>query len=106
VVISLQVVARSMHWSVRRPFAMDLRSARGAPAPPLVMVGYSAYLALTSTLTGVVFSITAQASTWQPAVMFAIPFVIAAVRRLLITSREWGQPDIRARVVATVAVRT
>lgn len=44
VVVSVQVVARTMSWSVRRPFAVDLRSARAAPAPPLSMASYSAYL--------------------------------------------------------------
>lgn len=105
IVISLQVVARSMHWSVRRPFAMDLRNARGTPAPPLVMVGYSAYLALSSTVTGLVFAATAHAPDWRWPVFFSIPFVLAAVRRLVITAGEWSTPEVRARVVATVAVR-
>ncbi|MBA2699393.1 MAG: hypothetical protein H0U61_11600 [Nocardioidaceae bacterium] len=105
VVVSLQVVARSMHWSVRRPFATDLESARATPAPPLVMVGYSAYLALTSTLTGMIFSTTAQADGPQWAILFAVPCLLAAVRRLLITSREWATPEARSRVIATVAAR-
>ncbi len=105
VVVSLQVVARSMHWSVRRPFAMDLTSARATPAPPLAMVGYSAHLALTSTLTGMVFSTTAQADGPRWALLLAVPFVLAAVRRLLITSREWATPEVHGRVIATVASR-
>ena len=46
-----------MRWSVRHPYAVDLRSARATPAPPVVMVGYSARLALTTTLTGLVFEV-------------------------------------------------
>ena len=104
-VVSLQVVARSMHWSVRRPFAMDLRSSRGTPAPPSAMVVYSAYLALTSTLTGMVFTITARASSPMWAAIAALPFLIAAVRRIVITAGDWSRPEVRSWVVATVAAR-
>src|SRR5262249_28544060 len=105
VVVTLQVVARSMQWSVRRPYAMDLRSARGTPAPPFAMLAYSSWLAFSSTMTGMVFAITSKTGdpTWP--VVLALPFVIAAVRRLLITTREWSQPEVRARVVATVSAR-
>ncbi|MFY9914858.1 MAG: hypothetical protein WAK18_09340 [Nocardioidaceae bacterium] len=105
VVVSLQVVARSMHWSVRRPFAMDLRSSRGTPAPPSAMVAYSSYLALTSTLTGMVFTLTARADDPRWAFVWALPFVIAAVRRLVITAGDWARPEVRSWVVATVAAR-
>ncbi len=104
-VVSLQVVARSMQWSVRHPYAVELRSARGTPAPPFVMLGYSAWLALTSTLTGVMFGVTAQASDPTWALILALPLLLAAVRRLVITARDWADPDIRARVVSTVAAR-
>lgn len=105
VVVSLQVVARSMTWSVRRPYAMDLRSARGTPAPPLAMVGYSAYLALTSTLTGLLFGLTAHASDGRPAVLVAVPLVLLALHRLVVTAREWSYPDVRSRVICTVSAR-
>jgi hypothetical protein len=105
VVVSLQVVARSMHWSVRRPFAMDLRSSRGTPAPPSAMVVYSAYLALTSTLTGMVFTVTARSSQPIWACLWAMPFAIAAVRRIVITAGDWSRPEVRSWVVATVAAR-
>src|SRR5690606_32717429 len=49
VVVVVQVVATAMSWSVRRPFAVNFRSARATPAPPSVMVGYSAKLALSTT---------------------------------------------------------
>ena len=52
VVVTLQVVAGSMRWSLRRPYAVDMRSARATPAPPLTMVGYSTRLALVTTFTG------------------------------------------------------
>lgn len=103
VVVSLQVAARSMQWSVRHPFAMDLKSARGTPAPPLAMAGYSAYLALTATLTGVVFAVAAQVGDPRWSLVLMVPFLLVAVRRLMITCREWTAPDLRARVVATVS---
>jgi len=105
VVVSLQVVARSMQWSVRRPYAMDLRSARGTPAPPFAMFTYSGWLAFSSTMTGLVFGLTARATDPSWAIVMAIPFVLAAVRRILISLREWNEPDRRARVVATVSAR-
>ena len=56
VVVTVQVVATSLRWSVRRPYAVDLRSSRATPAPPLVMVGYSTRLALSTTFTGLMFN--------------------------------------------------
>ena len=50
----------SMRWSIARPFAVDLRSARATPAPPVVMAGYSARLAVATTFTGLIFSGLAQ----------------------------------------------
>ena len=58
-VVVFQVVSASLRWSVNRPFAVDLRSARATPAPPLVMVGYSARLALSTTMVGIFFSVLA-----------------------------------------------
>ena len=94
-----------MHWSVRRPFAMDLKSSRGTPAPPSAMVLYSAYLALTSTLTGMVFTVTAQATSPIWAALWGLPFAIAAIRRIVLTAGEWARPEIRSWVVATVSAR-
>jgi hypothetical protein len=105
VVVSVQVVARSMQWSVRRPYAMDLRSARGTPAPPFAMLAYSSWLAMSSTVTGLVFGVASHADDPTLPLVLAMPFLIAAVRRILITAREWADPDIRARVVATVSAR-
>ena len=77
----------------------------GTPAPPLAMVTYSSYLALTSTLTGMVFAVAAQADDPRLSLVLAVPFLLAAVRRLAITRREWSTPDTRAYVVATVSTR-
>jgi hypothetical protein len=102
VVVTLQVVSTSLRWSVRRPFSVDLRSARATPAPPLVMVGYSSRLALTTTITGLFFGVVSHAS-WQWAVLLALPFLLFSAYRLVGTSESWANPETRSRVVATVA---
>ena len=101
-VVVMQVVSASMRWSVRRPFAVDLRSARATPAPPLVMVGYSARLALSTTLVGIFFSLMARLS-WEWSVLVAVPMVLFSTWRLVRTARGWAAPEARSRVVATVA---
>jgi hypothetical protein len=101
-VVVFQVVSASLRWSVRRPFSVDLRSARATPAPPLVMVGYSSRLALATTLVGMFFSVLARVP-WEWSVLIAVPFLLVSAARLVGTGRTWTQPDTRARVVATVA---
>jgi hypothetical protein len=102
VVVVLQVTSASLRWSVNRPFAVDLRSARATPAPPLVMVGYSARLALSTTMVGILFSVLARLS-WEWAVLMALPFVLISLYRLTRTSNAWVDPETRSRVIATVA---
>lgn len=103
VVATVQVAAASAKWSVREPYAVDLRSARATPAPPGVMVGYSAKLALTCTLTGMVFSALAQGSTWWLSLGFAAVFIAWSAVRMTRARSRWNDPVARARVVATVA---
>ena len=104
VVVTLQVVAVAMTWSSRRPFSVNLRSARATPAPPTVMVGYSAKLATTTTLTAMVFStvVTVGGPAWL-VVCFAVPFVVWSSVRWWRASRRWADPVQRAAVVTTVA---
>lgn len=102
-VVCLQVVTTSLGWSVRRPFAAELRSARATPAPPVVMVGYSARLALTTTVTGLLFSATSQATDWRLAVLVALPLLCWSGYRLAGTVAAWSEPQTRARVIAVVA---
>ena len=102
VVVVLQVVSASMRWSVRRPFAVDLRSSRATPAPPLVMVGYSSRLALSTTTVGIFFSVLAHFS-WEWSVLCAVPFAMFSAYRLVRTGSVWADPVVRSHVVATVA---
>lgn len=102
VVVVVQVVSASLRWSLRRPFPVDLRSSRATPAPPLVMVGYSARLALSTTLMGLFFALLSRGS-WEWPLLLALPLVLFSAWRLSITARRWSDPLTRARVVVTVA---
>jgi hypothetical protein len=103
VVVVLQVVAAAMRWSSRRPFAVDLRSARATPAPPVVMVGYSTKLAITTTLTSLIFSGLARIPHPELSILVALPFLVWSLVRLLHARDLWVDPFHRARVVTTVA---
>lgn len=102
-VVAAQVVRASMTWSVRRPFAVDLRSARATPAPPVVMVGYSARLALATTVTGMVFSGLAMLPDWRFTVLLALTMLLWSSYRLARTASAWTDPQVRAGIIATVA---
>jgi hypothetical protein len=101
-VVCLQVVDRGMRWSQARPFAVDLRSARATPAPPVVMAGYSARLAVATTLTGLLFSGLAQIGMVGLTVAVAAVLLIWSGVRLERTAVRWTDPVRRSRVVAVV----
>ncbi|MEJ7796248.1 MAG: hypothetical protein WKF50_11905 [Nocardioides sp.] len=103
VVVTVQVVGAGMRWSEQRPYSVDLRSARATPAPPVVMVGYSARLALCTTLTGLLFSALSQLSDPTVSLLVAVPCVAWSSARLLRSRRRWIDPVVRARVVTTVS---
>lgn len=103
IVVIVQVVGAAMRWSAQRPFSVDMRSARATPAPPVVMVGYSARLALSTTLTGLVFSGMARLPAWNLSFGVAIPFLVWSLVRLTWVRRSWLHPVERARVIMTVA---
>jgi hypothetical protein len=102
VVVTFQVVATSLRWSVRRPYAVDLRSSRATPAPPLVMVGYSSRLALSTTFTGLLFNAVSH-GPWVYSLLLAVPFLVWSGVKLWRTERAWSDPMVRSGVIATVA---
>jgi len=102
-VVATQVVATSMRWADERPYAMDMRSARATPAPPVVMAGYSARLAVRTTVIGLVFSATALAPDWRGAALVAVPLLCWPASRLIRTANLWAVPEVRARVISVVA---
>lgn len=101
--IALRTVASGLRWSVRRPFSVDLRSVRATPAPPLVMVAYSARLAVAATLTGLVFSVIGRLFPWWYPVVLAVLLGATSVFSLWWTGRLWERPSVRSHVVETVA---
>jgi hypothetical protein len=102
-VVTVQVVAAGMRWSWQRPYRVDMRSARATPAPPVVMVGYSTRLALSTTFTGLAFSALARVPDWRWSVVAMLPFVLWSGYRLWRAARAWENPVERARVVMAVA---
>lgn len=102
-VVLLQVVSASLRWSLRAPYAVDLRSARSTPAPPLAMVGYSTRLALATTVTSLLFSGLSHVEAWPLSVLLAAPLAGVSLLRLLRARDAWREPARRARVVTTVA---
>jgi hypothetical protein len=67
------------------------------------MVGYSTKLAVTTTLTSLVFSVLARVDGWEVSVLVAVPFATWSLVRLLHARDTWVDPVSRARVVTTVA---
>lgn len=104
-VVLVQVVATSLRWSQARPYPVDLRSARATPAPPMAMVAYSGRLALTTTVTSLVFCELARFGA--PAL---VTLAVAAVlvlwpwRRLRRTAAMWTDPVVRANVITRIAL--
>ncbi|MGN6722398.1 MAG: hypothetical protein ACTHJM_07280 [Marmoricola sp.] len=102
VVTVVFVTGRCLRWSITKPYPADLRGARATPAPPVAMVGYSARLALTTTLLGLVFMATAVAS-WEWSVIVALPVVFFAGSDLAHTARLWESAETRAHVLTAVS---
>ena len=76
-----------------------MRSARATPAPPGVMVGYSSRLALSTTFTGLFFSVLARSTDWRLPIVLAVPLLAWSGFRLWRTRLVWLDPVQRARVV-------
>jgi hypothetical protein len=102
-VVTMQVVGASLRWSLKTPYPVDLRSARATPAPPVAMVGYSARLATSTTITGMIFMGCAQVPNWRLSLLVAMPCLLWSASRLVRTRSRWEDPVVRARVVSTVA---
>jgi hypothetical protein len=92
-----------MRWSIARPFAVDLRSARATPAPPVVMAAYSARLAVATTITGLIFSGLAELDDVRYAFAVSLVLLSWSAWRLWSADRRWQDPVVRSRVIATVA---
>ena len=85
-----------MRWSIARPFAVDLRSARATPAPPVVMAGYSARLALATTVTGLIFSGLAQVADGRFALAVSVLLVGWSAGVCERAAQRWDDPVARS----------
>lgn len=102
-VVVVQVLAISMSWSGRRPYAVDLRSPRATPAPHAAMFGYALKLSLVTTLTGMLFVGAAGVEVWWLPPALGAPFLLWSGARLYRARRRWRSAPARAQVALTVA---
>ncbi len=102
-VVVVQVLAIAMSWSVRRPYAVDLRSPRATPAPHAAMFGYALKLSLVTTLTGILFVGAAGADVWWLPPAMGVPFLLWSSVRLHRARRRWLSAPARAEIALTVA---
>ncbi|WP_183100388.1 hypothetical protein [Nocardioides pelophilus] len=103
VVVTGQALSGGLRWSLESPYAVDLRSARATPAPPLAMVGYSVRLALVTTSTTMVLASLAEVGRADLVLLLATVLVGWSTVRLAGVRRRWLDPEQRAAVVAVVA---
>ncbi|MEO5663531.1 MAG: hypothetical protein ABIR39_09620 [Nocardioides sp.] len=102
-VVVVQVLAIAMSWSVRRPYAVDLRSPRATPAPHAAMFGYALKLSLVTTLTGMLFVGSSGVDVWWLPLAMAAPFLVWSSVRLFRARRRWLSAPARAEIALTVA---
>jgi hypothetical protein len=102
-VVVAQSVSAALRWSLAHPYAVDLRSARATPAPPLAMVGYSLRLAVATTLSGLLLAGFAGVGRADLVALAAGVLLAIAAVRIVRAARRWSDPVRRAAVVAVVA---
>ncbi len=102
-VVVAQSVSAALRWSLTHPYAVDLRSARATPAPPLAMVGYSLRLAVATTLSGLLLAGFAGVGRADLVGLSAALLLVVSAVRVVRAGRRWSDPVRRAAVVAVVA---
>lgn len=102
-VVVAQSVSAGLRWSGAHPHAVDLRSARATPAPPLAMVGYSLRLAVSTTFAGLLLAGLAGVGRVDLLVAVSVVLVLVSALRIARSVRRWADPVARAEVVAVVA---
>lgn len=103
VVVVGQALSAALRWSAAHPHAVDLRSARATPAPPLTMVGYSLRLALATTLTGMLLAGFASVGRLDLVLAVAGASLLVSTVRVLRAGRRWSDPVRRAAIVSVVS---
>lgn len=103
VATTAQVLGRCARWSLQRPYPAALRGARDQPAPPAAMAGYSARLAVGTTVTGLLMAGCARADLPALAVAISAAVTCWSARHVVAAMRGWDDDTIRSRVVAAVS---
>lgn len=103
VVVVAQSLSAGLRWSAAHPHAVDLRSARATPAPPLAMVGYSLRLAVATTFAGLLLAGLAGVGRVDLLLAVSAVLVLVSALRIARSVRRWADPVARAEVVAVVA---
>jgi hypothetical protein len=103
VVVTGQGLSGGLRWSSSTPYAVDLRSPRATPAPPLAMVGYSVRLAVATTLTSMLLGGFARVGRPDLVLLLAGILLAWSVGRIAGVRRRWLDPVSRAGIVAVVA---
>ncbi len=98
-----QSLSAALRWSAAHPYAVDLRSARATPAPPLAMVGYSLRLALATTLSGLLLAGFAGVGRLDLVVATAGVLLVVSAIRVTKAAGRWADPVRRAEIVAVVS---
>lgn len=98
-----QGLSAAARWSAAHPHAVDLRSPRATPAPPVAMLGYSLRLSLTATLTGLLLATLAGAGRLDLVALTGAVLLGVAGLRVRRAVAGWSDPVARATVVAAVA---
>jgi hypothetical protein len=99
----VQVVSRCARWSVTRPYAVPLRGARDAPAPPVALAGYSVRLATATTLSGILFALASSAPTAAVPAVLVLPFLISGAWTLRRAAERFDDQSTRSRVITAVS---
>ncbi|WGY02243.1 hypothetical protein QI633_00455 [Nocardioides sp. QY071] len=102
-VVVAQSLSAALRWSLAHPYAVDLRSARATPAPPLAMVGYSLRLSVATTLSGLLLAGFARVGRADLVGLTAALLVAFSAVRIGRAAHRWSDPVRRAAVVAVVA---
>jgi hypothetical protein len=97
------VVATCMAMSVDRPYRADLNGPRDAVAPPGALALASMRLALPAGLIGILLGGSAQSGIWWLPPVVATPLVAVSLLWLRQSLSSYGDVQVRARIVQTVA---
>ncbi|HEX2808574.1 MAG TPA: hypothetical protein VHN80_20620, partial [Kineosporiaceae bacterium] len=101
-----QVVGMCVRWSVLRPYPASLRGSRDQPAPPGTMAWYSARLAVSTTVTGLLFVLLGRSGSVAAVTSATFAVSLFTARRLMGLLRTWDDPAVRSRALVTVVATT